>query len=54
MLEESSRAAIVELYRRGVAIRRIARILRIPCTLVKRVIFTGTPDPCLRPRRATR
>ncbi len=46
--------AIAEQQLRSREIRRIAMTLQISCTLVKRVIFTRTPDPCRTPRRATR
>ncbi len=54
MLSKSVRTAILELHRKGIGIRRIARTLKISRTSVKKVIRSEDPDPppLLRPSKA--
>ncbi len=50
MLEKSTRIAILEMHRKGVGMRRIAKTLKISRTSVKKVILADNPDPPQIPR----
>jgi len=54
MLSKSVRTAILELHRKGLGMRRIAKTLKISRTSVKKVILADNPDPpqILRPSKA--
>ncbi len=45
MLSKSERTAILELHRKGMGVRRIAKTLKISRTTVKKVIRSEDPDP---------
>ncbi len=54
MLSKSTRTAILELHRKGVGMRRIAKTLQISRISVKKVILSEDPNPppLLRPSKA--
>lgn len=54
MLSKSLRTAILELHRKGIGIRRIARTLKISRTSVKKVLLADNPNPpaIARPSKA--
>ncbi len=54
MLSKSLRTAILELRRKGVGVRRIARTLQISHTSVRKVLLSEDPNPprILRPSKA--